>query len=37
MQPAMGIDDAAEPAHARIDAWDEALPWVLETLHGAKR
>jgi hypothetical protein len=24
-------------AHARIDAWDEALPWVLETLHGAKR
>lgn len=24
-------------AHARIDAWDEALPWVLETLHGVKR
>jgi FMN phosphatase YigB (HAD superfamily) len=24
-------------AHARIDAWDEALPWVLETLHGATR
>ncbi len=22
---------------ARIDAWDEALPWVLETLHGVKR
>jgi FMN phosphatase YigB (HAD superfamily) len=21
-------------AHARIDAWDEALPWLLETLHG---
>ncbi|RPF71253.1 HAD family hydrolase [Aurantiacibacter spongiae] len=21
-------------AHARIDSWDEALPWVLETLHG---
>jgi hypothetical protein len=23
-------------AHARIDAWSEALPWLLETLHGAK-
>ena len=23
-------------AHARIDAWDEALPWLLETLHGAR-
>jgi hypothetical protein len=22
-------------AHARIDRWDEALPWALETLHGA--
>jgi FMN phosphatase YigB (HAD superfamily) len=21
-------------AHARIDTWDEALPWLLETLHG---
>ena len=21
-------------AHARIDTWAEALPWVLETLHG---
>jgi hypothetical protein len=21
-------------AHARIDRWDEALPWLLETLHG---
>ena len=21
-------------AHARIDKWDEALPWLLETLHG---
>jgi enamine deaminase RidA (YjgF/YER057c/UK114 family) len=20
--------------HARIDTWDEALPWLLETLHG---
>ena len=24
-------------AHARIDTWDEALPWILETLHGASR
>jgi hypothetical protein len=23
-------------AHARIDTWAEALPWVLETLHGVK-
>ncbi len=23
-------------AHARIDNWAEALPWVLETLHGEK-
>lgn len=22
-------------AHARIDTWAEALPWLLETLHGA--
>ena len=22
-------------AHARIDPWDEALPWVLERLRGA--
>jgi hypothetical protein len=21
-------------AHARIDTWEEALPWLLETLHG---
>lgn len=21
-------------AHARLDTWDEALPWLLETLHG---
>ncbi len=21
-------------AHARIDTWDEALPWLLQTLHG---
>lgn len=23
-------------AHARIDSWHEALPWLLETLHGAR-
>ncbi|MEO0061482.1 MAG: hypothetical protein RLZZ08_42 [Pseudomonadota bacterium] len=23
-------------AHARIDSWHEALPWLLETLHGDK-
>lgn len=23
-------------AHARIDNWDEALPWIIETLHGEK-
>ncbi len=24
-------------AHARIDTWAEALPWLLETLHGPRR
>ncbi len=24
-------------AHARIDQWDVALPWLLETLHGEKK
>lgn len=24
-------------AHARIDNWAEALPWILETLHGENR
>ena len=24
----------APHAHARIDAWDEALPWILERLAG---
>jgi hypothetical protein len=23
-------------AHARIDSWGEALPWLLETLHGSR-
>jgi hypothetical protein len=23
-------------AHARLDTWAEALPWLLETLHGAR-
>ena len=27
---------AAGHAHARIDTWDEALPWLLETLHGTR-
>ena len=27
---------AAGHAHARIDTWAEALPWLLETLHGAR-
>jgi FMN phosphatase YigB (HAD superfamily) len=27
---------AAGHAHARIDTWDRALPWLLETLHGSK-
>jgi hypothetical protein len=24
-------------AHARLDTWAEALPWLLETLHGKRR
>ena len=24
-------------AHARIDTWAEALPWLVETLHGERR
>lgn len=28
---------AAGHAHARIDNWAEALPWILDTLHGASR
>ena len=24
-------------AHARLDTWDDALPWLLETLHGTPR
>ena len=24
-------------AHARIDVWADALPWLFETLHGARR
>lgn len=27
---------AAGHAHARIDVWSEALPWLLETLHGKR-
>jgi FMN phosphatase YigB (HAD superfamily) len=28
---------AAGHAHARIDTWAAALPWLLETLHGDRR
>jgi hypothetical protein len=28
---------SAGDAHARIDTWAEALPWLLETLHGETR
>jgi hypothetical protein len=27
----------AGDADARIDTWAEALPWLLETLHGVRR
>jgi len=27
----------AGDAHARIDSWTEALPWLLESLHGERR
>lgn len=27
---------AAGHAHARLDTWAEALPWMLETLHGER-
>lgn len=28
---------SAGHAHARIDTWDQALPWLLETLHGEEQ
>lgn len=35
-EPLMAAASAPSPfAHARIDRWDEALPWVLEKLRGA--
>ncbi len=35
-EPAMAAASPPSPfAHARIDRWDEALPWVLEKLRGA--
>jgi FMN phosphatase YigB (HAD superfamily) len=36
---APGIPCAFEAghAHARIDTWAEALPWILETMHGDRR
>jgi hypothetical protein len=34
-EPRMAAASPASPfAHARIDRWDEALPWVLEKLRG---
>lgn len=30
----IGCAHTAGHAHARIDRWDEALPWLLEKLHG---
>ena len=35
-EPLMAAAEPPSPfAHARIDHWDEALPWVLEKLRGA--
>jgi hypothetical protein len=35
-EPHMAAASPPSPhAHARIDRWDEALPWVLEKLRGA--
>lgn len=34
-EPRLAVRTApAEHAHARIDAWDEALPWILERLEA---
>lgn len=35
--PGIACAFAAGHAHARIDTWAEALPWLLETLHGDRR
>lgn len=34
MAPHIDCAHEAGHAHARIDRWDEALPWLLEKLHG---
>jgi hypothetical protein len=34
MAPHIDCAHVAGDAHARIDRWDEALPWLLEKLHG---
>lgn len=34
--PHIPCAEEAGHAHARIDNWADALPWVLETLHGDK-
>ena len=35
--PHIDCAHTAGHAHARIDRWDEALPWLLERLHGDAR
>ena len=36
-EPQMAATSPPSPfAHARIDDWDEALPWLLEKLRGAR-
>jgi hypothetical protein len=34
MAPHIDCAHSAGHAHARIDRWDEALPWLVERLHG---
>lgn len=34
--PHIDCAHTAGHAHARIDRWDEALPWLLEQLHGGR-
>jgi hypothetical protein len=37
ISPHVPCAHAAGHAHARIDRWDMALPWLIETLHGETR
>ena len=34
VSPHIPCAHVAGHAHARIDSWDKALPWLIETLHG---